>query len=45
MRKIVVFNLVSLGRYFAGADKDKHKLKLVNTRTFGNGNVLLSYVV
>jgi hypothetical protein len=39
MRKLIVFNQVSLDGYFAGMNG----LKLTRTRTFGNGNVLLCY--
>ena len=55
MRKLIVFNQVSLDGYFAGmngdiswakkdpTDAEKPALKLTRTRTFGNGNVLLCY--
>jgi hypothetical protein len=39
MRKVGVFNLVTLDGYF----KQRLNLKLTKTRTFNNGNVLLCY--
>lgn len=52
MRKITVFNLISVDGYFAGSDgnidwhnvdDEFNKFAVEQTQKFGNGNVLLSY--
>ena len=41
---LVVPVILGRGKTMFEGVKDKLRLKLTNTRTFGNGNVLLSYV-
>ena len=45
MRNLFAFNMVTLDGFFEGPNRDIQKvnLKLVKTRTFKSGNVLLYY--
>jgi hypothetical protein len=43
VRKVVLFDMVTLDGFFAGPNKEKLNLKLTNAKTFRNGNVLLCY--